>query len=66
MNWADAINAAFEGGMVFVLGRSVLQLYRDKRVAGLHWSLVAFTTTWGAWNLYYYPSLGQWWSFAVR
>ena len=63
MGWPDIVNALFEGGMSFVLLRSVLQLHRDKKVAGLHWTLIAFTTAWGVWNLYYYPHLGQWWSF---
>lgn len=31
---------------------------------GLYLPAIIFFMSWGAWNLYYYPSLGQWWSFA--
>jgi hypothetical protein len=33
-------------------------------VRGVHWLPLAFWTAWGVWNVFYYPSLGQWWSFA--
>lgn len=60
----DFCNGLFElfGGIM--LGLNVLQLYRDKEVKGVHWGAVAFFFSWGLWNLYYYPSLNQWWSFA--
>ena len=63
MSWADITNALFEGGMIWFLGRSVFQLYRDKQVKGIHPSLLFWTTSWAIWNLYYYPSLGQSYSF---
>lgn len=63
MSWADFVNAGFEAGMVPTIGLSVLTLHRDKRVAGIHWFQLAFVTAWGAWNLFYYPSLDQWASF---
>jgi hypothetical protein len=58
------LNGAFEfvGGL-FIL-RSVLKLLADKRVAGIAWEMIAFFTLWGVWNLYYYPVLDQWFSFA--
>lgn len=64
MNWNDTINGAFElsGGLANYL--NVRQLYKDKKVRGIHWSTYAFFTTWGIWNLWYYPSLNQWMSFA--
>lgn len=31
---------------------------------GAHWAPIIFFWAWGMWNLYYYPSLDQWWSFA--
>lgn len=59
----DIINGLFEllGGL-FVLNhcRSVL---RDKAVAGVSIISTIFFTSWGVWNLYYYPSLNQWASF---
>ena len=49
--------------MAFAIMPSILKLYRDKRVLGLHWFMIAFPTAWGFWNLYYYPWLGQYLSF---
>ena len=59
----DSINGLFEviGGCLLWL--SVLKLYRDKKVAGVHWLPFVFYASWGYWNLYYYPSLNQWLSF---
>lgn len=59
----DLINASFEAlGGVFILGhcRAVL---RDKAVAGVSIVSTVFFTAWGFWNLFYYPSLGQFMSF---
>ena len=60
----DAINGLFEFGMACALLVSVFRLHRDKRING--WSIwsVLWPTAWGFWNLYYYPSLRQWASFA--
>lgn len=61
----DLINAAFEAlGTVFV-GLNVLRLYRDKMVRGVDWRVMGFFTVWGLWNIFYYPHLGQWLSFAA-
>jgi len=30
---------------------------------GVHWAPIIFFWAWGMWNLFYYPSLDQWWSF---
>ena len=51
------------GGASFTL-RNIWQLWRDKRCLGVHWTPVAYFALWGVWNLYYYPSLDQWWAFA--
>jgi hypothetical protein len=59
----DLINAMFElcGGFFILLHcKAVLQ---DKTVAGVSVLAVIFFTLWGYWNLYYYPSLGQYLSF---
>lgn len=60
----DLINGLFElaGGLLLI--KNVICLRRDKVVRGVSWIPVSFFTTWGAWNLYYYPWLGQWFSFA--
>ena len=64
MRWADFINGMFEvvgGAMVFDHCRA---LYRDKELKGVSILATSVFFTWGLWNLYYYPSLGQWLSFA--
>ena len=59
----DIINGMFELFGSVLLWRNVWQLYKDKQVKGVHWNATAFFAAWGYWNLYYYPSLEQWWSF---
>ncbi len=58
----DMTNGIFEivGGMLLVI--NIVKLCRDKTLAGVSiWPTLHFTL-WGVWNLFYYPSLGQWWS----
>ena len=43
---------------------NVRQLLRDYQIRGIYWPVQAFFAAWGWWNLFYYPSLGQWVSFA--
>ena len=59
----DWINGGFELGGSMLLWLNVQTLYRAKKVEGVHWGASAFFTFWGIWNLYYFPSLGQWCSF---
>lgn len=60
----DVINGLFEFlGAPFIL-LSVIKLYKQKQVKGVSWVHAVFFTIWGWWNLFYYPSLGQWISFA--
>ena len=60
----DLFNGVFEFcGAGFIL-LSVARLYREKVVRGVSWVHVAFFSAWGFWNLFYYPHLGQWISFA--
>ena len=60
---ADFVNGSFEilGGVFILL--SCLRAYKDKQVKGISILMIGFFTAWGFWNLYYYPSLGQIWSF---
>jgi hypothetical protein len=61
---ADIINGAFETlGGAAILGHC-WRLWKDKMVRGASWVATGFFTSWGYWNLYYYPSLDQWASFA--
>ncbi len=60
----DMVNGLFEfcGGLL--VWWNVSALYRDKQVAGVRIIPTAFFSAWGLWNLYFYPYLGQWWSFS--
>jgi hypothetical protein len=59
----DLINGAFELSGAAMLWLNVRQLWRDRRIAGVHWGPTLFFAAWGLWNLFYYPSLHQWASF---
>lgn len=60
----DLINGCFEiAGALFNL-LNVRRLIRDKQLHGVRWEPTAFFTAWGVWNLFYYPALDQWYSFA--
>lgn len=60
----DFINGLFEVvGSIFTW-MNVLRVIRDKGYAGIYPPAIVFFFSWGFWNLFFYPSLGQWWSFA--
>lgn len=61
----DIINAAFELGGAIFLCHNCITLYKDKAVAGVSILSTAFFTGWGVWNIYYYPTLDQFWSMAA-
>lgn len=61
---ADLFNGLYEFGGALMCGLNVLRAHRDKKFAGVSIFPVAFFTSWGLWNLYYYPHLNQWFSFA--
>lgn len=61
----DHFNALFElAGATFMLP-SVFKAFRLRTVQGVHWLTPTFFWSWGIWNVVYYPSLDQWWSFAA-
>lgn len=64
MSFPDLINGAFEllGGLA--LWQNVKRIRADKQIKGVNWQVTLFFTSWGFWNLFYYPSLDQWFSFA--
>lgn len=63
MNTNDLINACFEAaGAVMVLNNCRV-LYKDKIVRGVSLFTTVFFTAWGLWNVYFYPVLGQMFSF---
>jgi hypothetical protein len=60
MIWQDSVNGVYESlGALFVL-LNILKILHDQAVRGVSVPAVAFFTSWGLWNLYYYPHLGQW------
>ena len=62
MSWPDFVNGSFElfaGGFVLL---SVRKTLATRSSGGASWVTVAFFSSWGWWNLFYYPHLGQPWS----
>ena len=61
---ADVVNGSLEalGGLMILNHCRVA--WKDKSVKGVSILSVVFFTGWGIWNLYYYPHLDQWASFA--
>lgn len=60
----DLINGTFEAGGAIVNLANIRALRRDKEVKGVDWRVYVWFASWGIFNLYYYPHLGQWLSFA--
>jgi hypothetical protein len=60
----DLINGLFEFAGSAMLWANVHRLWKDKQTHGVTWYATGFFMTWGYWNLYFYPSLECWWSFA--
>lgn len=64
MSWPDLVNGTCElGGGLLVFNHCRATL-RDKSVAGVSILSSGLFTFWGFWNLFYYPHLDQWASFA--
>lgn len=64
MTIPDLINGLFESAGGFFILLSVIRLHREKKVRGVSWLTTAFFASWGYWNLFFYPHLDQWLSFA--
>lgn len=54
----DIINGAFEILSGAFTAINIQQLVKDKTLKGVSWIPTGFFTLWGAWNLYFYSSLG--------
>jgi hypothetical protein len=59
----DLINGLIELAGAWFTWRNAWQLMRDRKLCGVYWPTTVFFTVWGVWNLFFYPSLGQWFSF---
>jgi len=60
---ADVVNGSLECLAGFVVLLHCRVLHRDKEVRGVSLPAVFFFCGWGFWNLWYYPHLGQFFSF---
>lgn len=59
----DVINGLFEflaGSFIYL---HIKQIKKDKAVKGVSIPATAFFTSWGVWNIYFYPSQGLIYSF---
>ncbi|MFP3422517.1 hypothetical protein R0K19_24410, partial [Bacillus sp. SIMBA_161] len=63
MDWPDYVNGAFELSGTFFISLSIWQVLKDRVVKSVHWGMVLFFSSWGFWNLFYYPHLDQMASF---
>ena len=59
----DVINGLFEFCGALATLSSVRAIIKDKCWAGLSPFNIIFFQAWGVFNIFYYPSLDQWWSF---
>ena len=64
MTFGDLGNGIFESIGGWCVFQNVKRIRADKVVKGVDWRVTGFFTSWGIWNLWYYPSLDQWLSFA--
>ena len=60
---ADIANGLFETAGAIVNWLNVRAIWKDKQVKGVYWPVWIFFSAWGLWNLWYYPALGQWFSW---
>lgn len=64
MQWPDAVNGTFELGGGFMLLKNIIRLRKDRMVRGVDWTVQMWFLVYGLWNMFYYPHLKQWCSFA--
>ena len=55
----DLINSLFEISAGLLNTMNIFRIFKDKTTKGISWIPLSIFTMWGAWNLYYYPSLNQ-------
>lgn len=59
----DLLNGIFEFGLSYFILKSIQKIRVDKKVLGFYMPTIYWTTAWGLYNIFYYPYLGQWFSF---
>ena len=56
----DFINGVvFEGGGAIAALLNIFYMYKDKEVKGMSVISIAFFTSWGLWNIFYYHHIAQ-------
>ena len=60
---SDFVNGLFELIGAAFIAMSIRRLIIDKQVRGLSLWHPMFFLLWGAWNLWFYPAVGCWYSF---
>lgn len=55
----DLINGLFECFGFIAISFSIARVYKSKSATGISIVTSLFFTSWGLWNLFYYPHLGQ-------
>lgn len=63
MTLPDLVNGSFELFASGFIALNAFTTWRHRQATGVHWAAVSFFTTWGLWNIFYYPHLGQTFSF---
>jgi hypothetical protein len=61
----DVANGCFELGGAIIMLLNVMRLRKDKMLRGVDWRVTGFFLSWGLFNLAYYPSLDQVFSFVA-
>ena len=59
----DLINAAFELAAAFFILNHARVMIKSKQAYGISLLSTAFFASWGAWNIFFYPNVGQMASF---
>ena len=59
MDHFDLINGSYELLGAIFQSLNVYKTFKDKMIRGVHWGSILFFTTWGWFNLLYYPHLDQ-------
>lgn len=65
MTVGDLINAVYEAGASLAVLNHCRVINLHKKVAGTSIASTVFFTSWGFWNMYYYHSLGQMFSWGA-
>lgn len=59
----DLGNALFELAAAFFIMNHARAVWKSKQAHGISIISTVFFALWGSWNLYFYPSVGQYLSF---